>query len=32
MKAGDGYIASAGSTHADFEAHTESTYIVIFKL
>ena len=32
MKAGDGYIASAGSTHADFEAHTAATYIVIFKL
>jgi quercetin dioxygenase-like cupin family protein len=32
MKAGDGYIAAAGSTHADFEAHTDSTYVVIFKL
>jgi mannose-6-phosphate isomerase-like protein (cupin superfamily) len=32
MKAGDGYAAAAGSTHADFETETGATYIVIFKL
>ena len=32
MKAGDGYAAAAGSTHADFETATGATYIVIFKL
>jgi quercetin dioxygenase-like cupin family protein len=32
MKAGDGYAAAAGSTHADFETTTGATYIVIFKL
>jgi hypothetical protein len=32
MKAGDGYAAAAGSTHADFETDTGATYIVIFKL
>lgn len=29
---GDAYIASAGSTHTDFEALTDATYINIFKL
>jgi quercetin dioxygenase-like cupin family protein len=32
MKAGDGYAAAAGSTHADFATDTGATYIVIFKL
>src|SRR5262245_40326140 len=32
MKAGDGYAAAAGSTHADFETESGATYIVIFKL
>ena len=32
MKAGDGYAAAAGSTHADFETDTGAAYIVIFKL
>src|SRR5262245_56240764 len=32
MKAGDGYAAAAGSTHADFETPTGATYIVIFKV
>jgi quercetin dioxygenase-like cupin family protein len=32
MKAGDGYAAAAGSSHADFETTTGATYIVIFKL
>jgi quercetin dioxygenase-like cupin family protein len=32
MKAGDGYAAAAGSTHADFETETGATYLVIFKL
>jgi len=32
MKAGDGYAAAAGSTHADFETETGATYVVIFKL
>jgi quercetin dioxygenase-like cupin family protein len=32
MKAGDGYAAAAGSSHADFETDTGATYIVIFKL
>ena len=32
MKAGDGYAAAAGSTHADFSTETGATYIVIFKL
>ena len=32
MKAGDGYAAAAGSTHADFGTETGATYIVIFKL
>ncbi|MDQ4132236.1 MAG: cupin domain-containing protein [Actinomycetota bacterium] len=32
MKAGDGYAAAAGSTHADFSTDSGATYIVIFKL
>lgn len=32
MSAGDGYAASAGSTHTDFSTDTGATYIVIFKL
>jgi quercetin dioxygenase-like cupin family protein len=32
MKAGDGYAAAAGSTHADFATETGATYIVVFKL
>ena len=32
MKAGDGYAAAAGSTHADFATETGATYLVIFKL
>jgi hypothetical protein len=32
MSAGDGYAASAGSTHTDFETETGATYIVIFKI
>ena len=32
MKAGDGYAAAAGSTHADFATDTGAEYIVIFKL
>jgi quercetin dioxygenase-like cupin family protein len=32
MKAGDGYAAAAGSTHADFATDTGATYIVIFKI
>lgn len=32
MKAGDGYAAAAGSTHADFATDTGAKYIVIFKL
>ena len=32
MHAGDGYVASIGSKHTDFEAEVASTYISIFKL
>jgi quercetin dioxygenase-like cupin family protein len=32
MKAGDGYAAAAGSTHADFETDTGAKYIVIFRI
>jgi quercetin dioxygenase-like cupin family protein len=32
MSAGDGYAATAGSTHTDFETDTGATYIVIFKI
>jgi quercetin dioxygenase-like cupin family protein len=32
MKAGDGYAAAAGSSHADFETDTGATYIVIFRI
>lgn len=29
---GDGYAAAAGSTHTDFEAVTDATYLVVFRL
>jgi anti-sigma factor ChrR (cupin superfamily) len=32
MKAGDGYVAAAGSTHADFTTATGARYLSIFKL
>ncbi len=32
MKAGDGYAAAAGSTHADFSTETGARYIIIFRL
>jgi hypothetical protein len=32
MKAGDGYVASVGSTHADFTTETGAKYLTIFKL
>jgi len=32
MKAGDGYAAATGSTHADFATDTGAEYIIIFKL
>ncbi len=32
MKAGDGYAAAAGSTHADFATDSGATYLVIFKI
>jgi quercetin dioxygenase-like cupin family protein len=32
MRSGDGYAASSGSSHVDFEAETAATYIVIFKI
>lgn len=32
MRAGDGYAASAGSRHTDFEALTDATYVIAFKL
>ena len=32
MATGDGYAAAAGSTHADFEAETAATYVVIFRV
>ena len=32
LDAGDGYAASAGSTHEDFEALVPSTYLSIFRI
>ena len=32
MEPGDGYVASAGSMHTDFEVEADSTYLSIFKL
>ncbi|HEX8803541.1 MAG TPA: hypothetical protein VF743_05095 [Acidimicrobiales bacterium] len=32
MRAGDGYAAAPGSTHADFGTDTGATYLSIFKL
>ena len=32
MKAGDGYVAAAGSTHADFVTDEGARYLVIFKI
>ena len=32
MTTGDGYVASAGSTHTDFYTETGATYLSIFKL
>ena len=32
MTAGDAYAASAGSSHTDFVAQTNATYLSIFKL
>jgi hypothetical protein len=32
MTKGDGYVAAAGSVHADFATDTGASYIVIFKL
>ena len=32
MEPGDAYVASAGSTHEDFEAEVPSTYLSIFRL
>jgi quercetin dioxygenase-like cupin family protein len=32
MRAGDGYAAAAGSTHADFSTETGARYIVIFAI
>jgi hypothetical protein len=32
MTAGDGYVAAAGSTHADFEVLDDATYLSIFRL
>ena len=32
MTAGDGYIASAGSTHTNFTVTSDATYVLAFKL
>jgi len=32
MTAGDGYVASAGSTHTGFTAISDATYVLAFKL
>src|SRR6476660_1845862 len=32
MRAGDGYVATIGSTHADFATETGAKYLSIFKL
>jgi quercetin dioxygenase-like cupin family protein len=32
MAAGDGYVASAGSTHTGFSATSDATYVLAFKL
>ena len=32
MDAGDGYVASVGSLHSDFEALTAATYVSIFRI
>jgi quercetin dioxygenase-like cupin family protein len=32
LTAGDGYAAGQGSTHSEFEALSNSTYIIIWKL
>jgi hypothetical protein len=32
LRAGDGYAAAAGSTHADFSTETGARYIVIFAI
>ena len=32
MRAGDAYVANAGSSHSDFRVVTRSTYLIIFKL
>jgi quercetin dioxygenase-like cupin family protein len=32
MTAGDGYVASAGSTHSGFTVTSDATYLVVFKL
>jgi mannose-6-phosphate isomerase-like protein (cupin superfamily) len=32
MKAGDGYAAATGSTHADFSTASGATYLIIFTL
>ncbi len=32
MTTGDGYVASAGTTHTDFYTETGATYLSIFKL
>src|SRR5215217_5041326 len=32
ISAGDAYAATAGSTHTDFQATTDATYLLVFKL
>jgi hypothetical protein len=32
MKTGDGYAASAGSTHSDFEVLSPSTYLIVWRI
>jgi quercetin dioxygenase-like cupin family protein len=32
MKAGDGYAAATGSTHADFATDTGATYVLVFRI
>ena len=32
MKAGDGYVAAAGSTHTGFTVTADATYVLAFKL
>jgi hypothetical protein len=32
MRAGDGYVAAAGSSHTDFRVTSDATYVLAFKL